>query len=100
MIFKCMMCDNEVEYIEYTSLCNDCESKNLARGNRMTKDELVRIQQQVKDGIPVLPDTWQRVLATALDALDEVEELDSLIQDWKQDNEGLQSRLASRGERP
>ena len=58
------------------------------------KDQLLVIQQQVKDGIPVLSDTWQRVLATALDALDEVEELDSLIQDWKLDNEAMQSRLA------
>lgn len=58
------------------------------------KDQLLVIQQQVKDGIPVLADTWQRVLATALDALDEVEELDSLIQDWKLDNEAMQSRLA------
>lgn len=37
---------------------------------------------------------WQHVLATAIDALDEVEELDSLIQDWKLDNEAMQSRLA------
>lgn len=58
------------------------------------KEQLLVIQQQVKDGIPVLSDTWQRVLATAIDALDEVEELDSLIQDWKLDNEAMQSRLA------
>jgi len=89
-----MMCENTVEFPQFTDLCNDCEGKNLARGNRFTKEELLRIQQQIKDGIPVLADTWMRILATALDALDEVEELDGLIQDWKLDNESLMSRLA------
>lgn len=66
----------------------------------MTKEQLLTIHQQVKDGIPVLADTWQRVLATALDALDEVEELDGLIQDWKLDNERLQEKIISKGGRP
>lgn len=71
----CMMCENTVEFPEFTALCNDCEGKNLARGNRMTKEQLLTILQQRKDGIAVLADTWDRILATAIDALDEIEEL-------------------------
>jgi len=50
--------------------------------------DLPRLAWDVRDRLPVDYEPY------ALDALDEVEELDSLIQDWKLDNEAMQSRLA------
>ena len=95
----CIVCGNIVEHADYPLLCNACEVKELARGNRMTRAALVTLQQQRRDGIAVLADTWDRVLATAIDALDEVEELDGLIQEWKAEVEQLQLQLVSE-ERP
>lgn len=62
----------------------------------LNKTQLLVIEGQVKAGIPVLADTWERVLATAIEAVDEVAELDRLIQEWKLENERLQERMVSR----